>query len=206
MNCPCSGVYVCAYIVIFLLWPAGKISGLVYGSFSLCPLCWDSHLSSKAQQAQRTSAPHNNTTNHRQAHKCAPTCLIFISSPSVFFEISMNNLTAKRKIGETKKKPVTAQSFMWQAFEYSKVIITISVGKEELKLIWSPWLPFARLWLSCVWAAVAWHGMVIGLASTRLFSLASQHKHLLCLPHQPFHLISNNKARLLCCPRGHRKN
>lgn len=25
MNCPCSGVYVCAYIVIFLPWPAKNL-------------------------------------------------------------------------------------------------------------------------------------------------------------------------------------
>lgn len=55
-------------------------------------------------------------------------------------------------------------------------------SERELKLIWSPFPLFARLWLSCVWAAVAWHEMVIGLASSMLLSLASQHKHLLCLP------------------------
>lgn len=40
MNCPCSGVYVCAYIVIFFHrgQREKKKSGLVYGSFFLCPL------------------------------------------------------------------------------------------------------------------------------------------------------------------------
>ena len=51
--------------------------------------------------------------------------------------------------------------------------------KFALRLIWST-LP--QLWLKCIWTAVAWLEMVIFLASCLLLFLASQHKHLLCLP------------------------
>ncbi len=160
MNCPCSGVYVCAYIVIFLPWPAKK-SGLVRGSFFLCVLS-DSHLSSKAK-AQRASAAHNKC---RQADKLL--CVLDSSvstSPSASRlanenKISLNNLTRprlfwRRQTGHRKALQVSG-------FGVFKTYIIVrakrNVRKEiksELKLIRSPSSLFARLWLKCIWAAVA---------------------------------------------------
>lgn len=57
MNCPCSEVYVCAYIVIFLPRPTEE-SGLFYVSFSLCPLRQDPRLSSKSKRGEHKTA-HN---------------------------------------------------------------------------------------------------------------------------------------------------
>lgn len=81
------------------------------------------------------------------------------------------------------------QSLKWAAPAYSIKQIMLWLKEHEKRkqkwvnlLIWSPLRLVARFWVKYIWAAVAWHEMVIGLASSVLLSLASQHKHLLCLP------------------------
>lgn len=76
MNCPCSGVYVCAYIVIFLPWPAKK-SGLFSGSFSLCPL-----LIHVFPQRQKHSRHGLHMINLEEQANCWASCIYLSASRS----------------------------------------------------------------------------------------------------------------------------
>lgn len=158
MNCPCSGVYVCAYIVIFLPKPAKK-SGLVYSSFSLSPLWFPSLLKGK-------STVNISYTQQIQTSRQTTLCIIFISVQFTFIFRTcklkhLNNLTSTRSFWKTKDKLATEQSFQWEISVYLKITyvrtkgILRKYGKSELKLTWSPLSLFARLWLKCIWAAVA---------------------------------------------------
>lgn len=104
MNCPCSGVYVCAYIVIFLPWPAKKIWVSLWFLFFVSSLLrFSSLLKGKkhSEHHQQHTTATDKQTNYRMfyiyqcpVHLQLQTCKFKTKSP---WMISHSRLFGKQK-------------------------------------------------------------------------------------------------------------
>lgn len=105
MNCPCSGVYVCAYIVIFLPWPAGQKKiwvSLWFLFFVSSLLRFSSLLKGKSTVTISYAAEETSTQT--------TVCFLFVPISYQFtfgFKISLNNRTCDIKIGQQKETSPT---------------------------------------------------------------------------------------------------
>lgn len=180
MNCPCSGVYVCAYIVIFLPWPANKkkILGQSTAPF-LCVLA-DSYLCSKAKKKKKKSTVYISRTQQIQTSRQTTAFQFTFSFKTCEFKEKndLNNPTDK------KVKLATGQCFKRAASVYVRTKGNISKSL------------FARLWLKCIWAAVAQHEMATGLASSAL-AFPRQPTQTSALP--PHHHFAQHQTTELAC-------
>lgn len=137
MNCPCSGVYVCAYIVIFLPWPAKKIwvsLRLLFFVSSLIPI-------SPQRQKHREHQLHTTNTDKRTNY-CVYLYSSVSSSPSAsrlanYNKISLSNLTCLRLFWKTKKRQTGHRTVLpvsgFGVFEKNKINDARNYVKEHEK-------------------------------------------------------------------------